>query len=53
MTRGPEKKVVATPDAIVLFENPKVALNSPAVLKQFRYDKATMVCIYGCFFWLQ
>ena len=43
LTRGPEKKVVATPEALVEFEDLKVALNSPPVLQQFRYDRPTFV----------
>ena len=43
LTRGPEKKVVATPEALVEFEDLKVALNSPPVLQQFHYDRPTFV----------
>ena len=43
LTRGPDRKVVATPKAIIEFENLKVVLNSPPVLQQFRYDRPTVV----------
>ena len=43
LTRGPERQVVATPEALIEFENLKVALNSTPVLQQFRYDRPTFV----------
>ena len=39
----PDNKVVPTPEAIIEFENLKALLNSPIVLKQFRYDRPTIV----------
>ena len=43
LTRGPDRKVVATPETLIEFENLKVALNSPPVLQQFWYDRQTFV----------
>ena len=43
LTSGTERKVVATPEALIEFENFKVVLNSPPVLQQFRYDRTTIV----------
>ena len=43
LTRGPERKVVATPEALIEFENLKEVLNSPPILQQFRYDRSTYV----------
>ena len=43
LTRGPDRKIVATPEALIEFENLKLVLNSPPVLQQFRYDRPTFV----------
>ena len=43
LTRGLERKVFPTPEALIEFENLKVVLNSPPVLQQFRYDRRTFV----------
>ena len=43
LTRGPEKKVVATPEAIMEFKNLQLVLNSAPVLQQFYYDQPTFV----------
>ena len=38
-----DSRVVATPEALIEFENLKVLLNSPPILQQFRYDRPTVV----------
>ena len=45
LTRGPNKnkRITATPEAIIEFENLKSVLSSPPVLQQFRYDRPTFV----------
>lgn len=43
LTRGPDQKVVATPNALIELENLKMLLNSPPILEQFRYDRPTVV----------
>ena len=45
LTRGTVKKqkIIATPEAIIEFENLKVVLSSPPVLQQFRYGRPTFV----------
>ena len=45
LTRGPDKnkRITATPEAIIEFENLKSVLSCPPVLQQFRYDRPTFV----------
>ena len=43
LVRGPEKRVVPTPEALLEFENLKVILSSAPVLQQFRYTRPTIV----------
>ena len=43
LTRGPEKKIMATPEAVIEFQNLKAVLGSPPVLQQFHYSRATFV----------
>lgn len=43
LTRGPEKKIVATPEALIEFQNLKAILNSPPVLQQFQHGRPTFV----------
>ena len=45
LVRGPERKVVPTPEALLQFENLKVVLGSAPVLQQFRYTRPTIVYI--------